>query len=60
MGHEYQKWISKPLGYDFKIKYKPRASSKVADALSGHDVGNMECGTLISKASIHGPSWKEI
>ena len=29
-----QKWLSKLLGYDFEIEFKPRFTNKVVDALS--------------------------
>ena len=34
MGEDKHKWVSKLLGYDFKVKYKPRKQNGVADALS--------------------------
>ena len=33
MGEEQQKWVSKLLGYDIVVKYKPGKQNSAADAL---------------------------
>lgn len=40
--------MSKLLGYDFDIKYKPIPSNRVVDALSSQLASHIECGALIS------------
>lgn len=34
MGEEQHKWLSKLLGFDFEVKYKPRRDNNVVDPLS--------------------------
>lgn len=57
VGTEYQRWMSKLLGYDFEIHYKPGPSNKVADALSRVDSSRVECNHLLSS---HLVPWEQI
>lgn len=36
VGVEYQQWVSKLLGYDIEIKFKPIITNKAADTFSRH------------------------
>lgn len=51
IGAEFQKWVSKLMGYDFEIHYKPGLSNRVADALSRKTVGEVELGAIVA---VHG------
>lgn len=57
VGSQYQKWVSKLIGLDFEIQYKPRASNRVADALSRKNQGNMELGAAVCT---QGVDWSEL
>ena len=56
---EQQKWVSKLLGYDYEITYKPERENFVADALS-RVIGNPNLNTLfISQTSLWNAIKKE-
>ena len=45
IGQDYQKWVSKTMGFNFEIQYRTGASNRVADALSRKDPP-IDCNTL--------------
>ena len=57
VGSQYQKWISKLIGLDFEIQYKPGASNRVADALSRKNQGEVELGATVCTQEI---DWAEL
>lgn len=57
IGADYQHWVSKLMGYDFEIIYKPGASNRVADALSRKTEGEVELGALLSISEVN---WTEL
>ena len=53
IGVEYQKWVSKLMGYDFEIKFKSRATNQAVDALSHNpSFSMMEICALLSHSVV--------
>lgn len=57
VGMDYQKWVSKLMGYYFQIEYKPGITNKAADALSRVEWEGKELGAMISAGGIE---WLDI
>lgn len=57
IGAEFQKWMSKLMGYDFEVQYKPGSSNKVADALSRKTVGEIVLGVMVAGLAV---DWKKL
>ena len=47
IGHEYQRWVCKLLGFDFEIHYKAGHLIQAVDALSRRPI-KVECASLVS------------
>lgn len=57
VGTEYQMWLTKIMGFDFEIHYNPRASNRVADALSRREPDTITFGALCSVTTV---DWSEL
>lgn len=60
IGSEYQRWVSKLMGFDFEIQYRSGVSSKAADALSRKPPGPAELGVTISSGGQDGPIFRPL
>lgn len=54
---EYQKWVRKLMGFNFEVKYKPRISNRVTDALSRKVETEVVCGALVTSVGV---DWDEL
>lgn len=52
IGADYQKWITKLLGFSFEVQFKPGVSNRVADGLSRKNAGEIELGSLLTVAAV--------
>lgn len=57
VGAEYQRWVSKLMGFTFEIQYQPGPSNLVADALFRKATVPIELGSMVST---HGAEWEAI
>lgn len=54
IGPEYQRWVSKLMGFNFTIQYRTGSTNRVADALSREFTGHIELGAMLLSG---GASW---
>lgn len=54
---DYQKWVTKLLGFDFEIQYKVGNTNRVADALSRKQNGEVILNSLITMPVV---AWDEL
>ncbi|KAL8103703.1 hypothetical protein AgCh_028050 [Apium graveolens] len=52
IGLDYQRWVSKLMGYQFKIEYKPGIVNNAADALSRINPTEVEFSAMTSVAGV--------
>ena len=57
IGADYQKGVSKIMGFNFDVVYKTGASNRVADALSREFASTMELGTLTTTCGV---TWQSL
>lgn len=50
---DYQKWVTKLLGFDFEIQYKAGTTNRVADALSRKQVGEVVLNSLVTAPVVY-------
>lgn len=48
LGGDYQKWVSKLLGFSFEVQFKPGVEICVVDVVSRKTGENIEMGALLS------------
>lgn len=59
IGMDYQRWVSKLMGYKFRIEYKPGITNKAADALSRVEGINTKLCTMTSVGGLTGSKSKK-
>lgn len=57
LGTEFQKWVSKLIGFDFDITYRTGTSNRVADALSRRTEGEVVLNAMVTSSFV---DWKDL